>query len=962
MTPARTGATVGWTGRHEVTTIPRLVGAHRALIRLAFLLPFLPGTPRQSAATVPSPSGWIPPEVVQAFADSLFTLPGRPPGLGTAAVQTSWYIPVLLVDFTDQPGVTPPGYFTQMIFDSTGSTSSGSVFDYYVWASGGRVRVRGEVVGWIHLPNPKNFYADNAWGVNAIGTPHNSYGCAFAAAALADSVVDFSRFDLDGDGYVDMLWVAHSGYGGEATQSRQNLWSITSRMNSGWRNGGSYQTNDPIPGSSQFIRVDRFSILPELSGVRADTPSEIGVYCHEFGHALGLPDLYDTRTLGGGAFVGPGNWSLMATGAWGGDSRTPESPTHPGAWPALFLGWSESFRPAADTLVTLTPLTSGGPVLELWLQGEAFTEHFLVENRQRLGFDRSLPGSGLIVYHVNEVIIGSGLSGNQVNPREFPGLLLVEADGRGDLMSGYNRGEAQDAFPGPLGRTELNDLTTPSTRSFSLAPTNVALREMRAVGENLRFVAQVQPAGWAPARAWSAPGYAPWLSYGSGSPAGVQDDGTVDVVWVDGRASPPRVYARRKWLGALWDVEEPVSGVVGAAREAALAVTGDGGRLVVWTDGRHGPGEIYLRAWLDGAWGAEQRVSDSASESHGPAVAVDPQGRVTVAWVDDDADSGSVKVSRFAIGGAPGPAEILTVTGARPLPPALAVDAAGTAYVAWPDYAGKTFASIYLRRAAAGGPWGPATGVSLGYGYDAFGVTLAVDGAGRLHATWQQARPGRSEVHYHRRIPLPGGGELVSPPDTVLEDRAESLQSPRIGAGPGGEAHLVFEALESSAFTVRYKRFSPVLGWDFASTRITDPGSGTALRPVPLADPQGRLTVLWQHFGGAGDVVAMERVRSTTGAPLVGVPSRPGPAPALRIGPNPLRAGAALEVRSADRPSAAAEVELLDLAGRRVGTARLDRDGRARVESAVTARWSSGVYFARMRGEQTRGVLFVVLR
>src|SRR5262249_34990614 len=162
-----------------------------------------------------------------------------------------------------------------------------------------------------------------------------------------------------------------------------------------------------------------------------------------------------------------------------------------------------------DTLVSLPPLTTGGPVMELWPQGESFTEHFLVENRQAIGFDRSLPGSGLVVYHINEVVIGSGLAGNQVNPREFPGLLLVGADGRLDLMTGYNRGEASDAFPGPLDRTVFDDVTLPSTHAFNGGVTNVALRDIRADGQNMRFVAQVQPAGWAAAKRWSAGAYSP---------------------------------------------------------------------------------------------------------------------------------------------------------------------------------------------------------------------------------------------------------------------------------------------------------------------------------------------------------------------------------------------------------------------------------------------------------------------
>src|SRR6185295_2568578 len=95
-------------------------------------------------------------------------------------------------------------------------------------------------------------------------TPQNSFGVVDEALVKSSASIDWSEFDRDLDGYVDMLWVVHSGLGGENVVTRQDLWSITSRM-SQWLGGGSFRTNDMVPGTGAYERVDAFSILPELS-------------------------------------------------------------------------------------------------------------------------------------------------------------------------------------------------------------------------------------------------------------------------------------------------------------------------------------------------------------------------------------------------------------------------------------------------------------------------------------------------------------------------------------------------------------------------------------------------------------------------------------------------------------------------------------------------------------------------
>src|SRR5262245_12619836 len=184
-------------------------------------------------ATMPPLAGPVAPEIADAFSRGLFQVPERPTGLSTSAAREDWFIPIIRVEFTDSAIVHTKAELERRLFDSTGAEPTGSMFDYYRWASGRRIRVRGEVVATVRLAHDRNYFASDAWGVNAIETPNNDYGMFREAINACDATVDFSRFDLDGDGYVDMLWLVHAGPGAEVTGSRKDFWSITSRATAG---------------------------------------------------------------------------------------------------------------------------------------------------------------------------------------------------------------------------------------------------------------------------------------------------------------------------------------------------------------------------------------------------------------------------------------------------------------------------------------------------------------------------------------------------------------------------------------------------------------------------------------------------------------------------------------------------------------------------------------------------------
>lgn len=910
---------------------------------------------------MPSQTGPLPAEVADAFQQGLFALPPRPSGLSTSSAQTVWRIPIILVGFADQPLTYSAADFKTGIFDTTGSTPTGSVFDYYQWVSGGRLRVVGDVVATIRLQYDRSYYGNQSWGLSTTSTPNNIYGMVQEALRLSTNQVDWSLYDVDHDGYVDMLWVVHAGVGGEASTDRNNAWSITSRMSGGWRTGAAFLTGQLIPGtSSLFYRLDRFSTLPELSALHAGKRSEIGVYCHEFGHALGLPDLYDTSNLAAPANTGPGNWSLMSTGSWGGDGISPQYPSHLGGWCSLFLGWNPTFRPATDTTLVIPPLERGGPVVEFWFQGESYPEHFLLENREHDGFDRSLPNQGLIITHVDEAAIGQRISGNRINGGSTPGMWLLEADGDSDLVVGRNRGDINDPFPGALQRTAIDDVSRPNTRTFSGAVTNLGLRDILRTNLDVQVHLQVLAPGWLPESDQTIDAFAPAGFSGPAHRSVIEPDGTIDVVRSEMRAGYPQIILRSK-RGSGWQPPQQLSASPEAALDPAITSLPDGNLAVVWSDTRGGRARILFRSRLQGLWESEQILADVPGDNRAPAMGADAHGRVQVAWLNVSGDAPRLYFVRFLYFAPFGQPIQVTAPGEIPGRPALEVSRDGVGYLLWPDASLNPQRYLFSR-------FHPDSGLSLhlpltpGSTNPQTAISALVDTAGTLHSMWQVSGAGVSELHYQQRWQA----TRPAPRDTAVESRGVPISDAVIAADPFGSLHIAFAATSVDGQQIYYKRWRPGLGWDFRSTQVSSSLGGSASSPLLAPSTPGNVTVLYAAYP-AGEARFVERLRRLDGAdPLAATPLAIAPRPVLELGPNPLRSGGALEFRwRGATPADIAIVDIFDLAGRRVASVPLDNASgiwRGRLAPSATAGWASGMYFAKLKGERGANARLVLLR
>jgi immune inhibitor A len=392
------------------------------------------------------------------------------PELVKKPVTGSRNVLVLLVDFPDNHHRFSKTDFENILF----RTGNQSMQDYYAEVSYQQLHLDGVAVDWRMMAHPYSYYVGDSFGLYSF-YPQNAQGLVEDAVRLADPTVNFATYDNDGDGYVDGLFVVHAGVGAEATGNTSDIWSHKWQLSDPELGcPGAYQTNDGV-------LVDVYSMEPEeLTDNEFITP---GVFCHEFGHVLGLPDLYNTSDGGPGI----GMFCLMAAGSWGG-SPAGSRPVHPSSWCKYILGWlnpdsleaggATSANPAQLPACAQTPkayriLENPGGA-DWQADGSGSGEYFLVENRYQTGFDQSLPGSGLLILHIDE-----RQSGNTDPSHPLVGILQGDRDPDFLLASG-DWGTAADLWQSDsLG---LFNNSVPASVLYDGSPTGVAVKKISAAG------------------------------------------------------------------------------------------------------------------------------------------------------------------------------------------------------------------------------------------------------------------------------------------------------------------------------------------------------------------------------------------------------------------------------------------------------------------------------------------------
>jgi M6 family metalloprotease-like protein len=428
-------------------------------------------------------------------------------GLGprSGTVQGNFSIPVVLGLFSNS-APTPP-FLRPTIQDSYFGPGPGTISDYYDEVSGGRVRLGADVLDWVQVSRPDTAYTVDESG---IPFPHPALGGGGAANFVVDALklqvgVDWGRYDNDGadripnsgddDGYVDVLAVIHPTRGGECGGSGgpdriwSHRWSLSSAV------GAPFITATPVfGGGAGTILIDDYTIQPAIA-CSGGGLNPIGVFTHELGHAFGLPDLYDTcddSTCPADAFQhnGVGVWDLMSSGSWQCNNISlPAMPCHLGAWSKAVLGWVDVVTLIPDFdhgTVTLSPVETSGRVYRVDAN-DGSGEYFLLENRQRVGYDQTLYSEGLLVWHIDPDWVSARWGPNRINANEHLGVWLRQADGLNDLGLKSGRGDAGDPFPGQSGNTAFHAMTNPGATSFNGGPTGLTILDITPVLDDVQF-------------------------------------------------------------------------------------------------------------------------------------------------------------------------------------------------------------------------------------------------------------------------------------------------------------------------------------------------------------------------------------------------------------------------------------------------------------------------------------------
>ncbi len=372
--------------------------------------------------------------------------------MGKSSVSGIFKILTLLVDFSTKTSSVNSAEFDTLIYLNV----SGSVTNYYDQVSYSTLSISSPVnpstLGWYRAPQTYAYYVNAQNGTGAY--PQNSQKLVEDLVDLVDPYVDFSQFDNDNDGYVDGLIIVHAGPGAEFTGNVNDIWSHKWSINPRLKDG---------------VYVFDYSINPEYWSAPGDIT--LGVYCHELGHILGLPDLYDTDY----SSEGVGSWSLMAGGSWNGPLGG--SPAHLDAWSKIFLGFVTPTTLAHDQLnVSFPQVETSQTIYKLWTNGTPVSEYFLVENRQKIGYDSYLTSGGMLIWHIddtrpgntNEWWPGSGLPGHYK-------VALVQADNTWALEHNINNGDGGDPFPGTSNNRAFSYITSPNSNSYAGTETSVSV-------------------------------------------------------------------------------------------------------------------------------------------------------------------------------------------------------------------------------------------------------------------------------------------------------------------------------------------------------------------------------------------------------------------------------------------------------------------------------------------------------
>ena len=359
---------------------------------------------------------------------------------------------MILIQYTDKKFTKTQQNFVDLMntqnYNQNGA--EGSVQQYFYEMSYGQFKIVTDVA-------PKIYTADHDMAYygahNGTANDIRANDLMKEAIQKADPDVDYTQYDNDGDGSIDGIYIIYAGYGEASSGIDETIWPHA---------GG-------VSGTYDGKTASKYSCSNELNYNGASTPgtlTTIGVICHEFGHVCGAPDYYDTDYATGGSFTATGQWDLMDRGCYNG-AISGSKPAHFNPFEKTRAGWLTPVTLTSPTsIIDIPDITTNSIVYKYNTTTE--NEYYLIENRQKTGFNAYCPGHGLMIYHYNKAVWD--VSANKTSPQGFypvcasatisPGISSPDADYGSINSDGC-------PFPGSTNKSSFTDATTPTAKSWN---------------------------------------------------------------------------------------------------------------------------------------------------------------------------------------------------------------------------------------------------------------------------------------------------------------------------------------------------------------------------------------------------------------------------------------------------------------------------------------------------------------
>lgn len=360
---------------------------------------------------------------------------------------------------------------TQATFDELCNSLNCTVNDgypsagqYFADQSNGTYRPQFDVFGPVTLSHNVAHYGTDLWvedeetgewyqdeGSDSLATDAVVEACRLANQQFT---INWADYDSDNDGYVDFVYVIYAGKGQADGGTSETIWPHNWEVSSARAYGNCTYTASQCKVGGKTI--ENYAMSGEMSG---NSLGGIGTLCHEFGHVMGLPDLYDTDYgTNYNNCLTPNDWDIMDGGSYNGDGHCP--PNYD-PWEKDFFGWLTPIN-LGNTGQNVTLYANGTENQQTYQINASGTYvgpttsglRYYIENRQAVGWDEPLTGHGLLIWKVNfNASAWENNAPNNTNTSGSPLYTVVSATGTKIGWDGSTDNCPKNTFPGTGNKT-----------------------------------------------------------------------------------------------------------------------------------------------------------------------------------------------------------------------------------------------------------------------------------------------------------------------------------------------------------------------------------------------------------------------------------------------------------------------------------------------------------------------------